>query len=88
MVGSGVFSSVGLGIPLWRVRFTWSFLAFYCASEPLQLGKKELSLLFKIRTERKEFFVNEINFKSRMCSVGVQNKRSHHSFIYFHFLRF
>ena len=40
VVGSGVFSSVGLGIPLWRVRFTWSFLAFYCASEPLQLGKK------------------------------------------------
>ena len=57
VVGSAVFSSVGLGIPLWRVRFTWSFLALLLCSRAFAAGKKELSSLFKIRTERKESFL-------------------------------
>lgn len=45
-------------------------------------GKRDV-FTFKIRTKRKESFVNEI--KSRMCSLGVKSKSRHHSFIYFHF---
>lgn len=75
------------GILLWWVRCPWSFLAFYCASMPLQLEKRDV-LVFEIRTKRKESFVNEINLKSRMYSLGVKGKSSHHSFIYFHCLKF
>lgn len=35
---------------LWRVRFPWSFLAFYCASMPLQLENDVFT--FKIRTRK------------------------------------
>lgn len=76
-----LFDCVGLVILEWRVRFPCSFLAFYCASG-LAVGKRDV-FAFKIRTKRKESFVNEISVKS----LGVKSKSCHHSFIYFHFLK-
>lgn len=62
-------------------------LVFFClllCFNAFAAGKRDV-FAFKIRTKRKESFVNEMNLKSKMCSLGVKSKSSHHSFIYFHF---
>lgn len=53
VVGSGVFSSVGLGIPLWRLDSLGLFLPF-TVLQSLCSWEKRAVFAFKIRTERKE----------------------------------
>lgn len=69
-----VFLFCGLGVLSWPAKFPWSSLAFYYASMPLQQGGKRDVFTLKT-TKRKRNFVNEINFKSRMCSLGVKSKK-------------
>lgn len=68
-----VFLFCGLGILSWPAKFPWSSLAFYYASCLCSGGKRDV---FTLKTaKRKRNFVNEINFKSRMCSLGVKSKK-------------
>lgn len=72
-----LFCFVGSGILLWRVQFPWFSCLLLCFNA-FGAGKKDV-FAFKVRTKRKESFVNEINVKSRMCSLGVKSKSRHHS---------
>lgn len=68
-----VFLFCGLGILSWPAKFPWSSLAFYYASCLCSGEKRDV---FTLKTaKRKRNFVNEINFKSRMCSLGVKSKK-------------